>query len=165
MYDAPQKRENVSRAEIPTRRNQRGSSEADADPSTTFHSGDRVRFAFESNIDGYLYVVQAGSSGRWTVLLPKPDANTGRNRGGAVRGVSRPRQRVVAFDETRGPKEVFVVLSKQPLETLPGFKTAVTRRENGRPIDRERSAGAHSSRATPPVRKGSVAAPMARRIR
>src|SRR5262249_48170841 len=54
--------------------------QAEVDPATTtFHSGDRVRFAFDSNIDGYLYVVQQGSSGRWTVLFPGSKINGGRN--------------------------------------------------------------------------------------
>ena len=108
---------------------QRGSGETDADPATTFHTGDRVRFAFESNIDGYLYVIQAGSTGRWTVLFPNPEANGGLN---AVRSSSEylvPDNAWFAFDETPGTEEVFVVLSKQPLETLPGFKAPVTRRE------------------------------------
>jgi hypothetical protein len=108
---------------------QRGTAELDADPTRVFHSGERVRFAFESNIDGYLYVVSAGSSGRWTVLFPNPDANGGRN------AIRRSEEYVVpdngwfAFDDTPGTEELFVVLSKQPLDTLPGFKAPVTKRE------------------------------------
>jgi hypothetical protein len=129
MYDSPASGENVSPGLKYRIVQQRGSSEADADPSSTFRSGDRVRFAFESNFDGYLYVVQAGSSGRWTVLFPNPDANGGRN------AVVRSEEYVVpdngwfAFDKTPGTEEVFVVLSRQPLDTLPGFKAPVTRRE------------------------------------
>jgi tRNA A-37 threonylcarbamoyl transferase component Bud32 len=138
MYDAPASAENVSPGLKYRLVHQRGSSEADADPSTTFHSGDRVRFAFESNIDGYLYVVQAGSSGRWTVLFPNPDANNGRNVVARSEEYLVPDNGWFAFDETPGTEEVFVVLSKQPLETLPGFKTAVTRRET---VDRSIVSG------------------------
>jgi hypothetical protein len=108
---------------------QRGAGEADADPSKVFHSGDRVRFAFESNIDGYLYVVQAGSSGRWTVLFPNPDANGGRNAIVRSEAYLVPDNGWFAFDDTPGTEEVFVVVSKQPLDTLPGFNAPVTRRE------------------------------------
>ena len=38
-----------------------------------------MKLAFESNIDGYLYVAQQGTSGNWTVLFPNPDINGGRN--------------------------------------------------------------------------------------
>ncbi len=129
MYDSPASGENVRPGLKYRIVQQRGSSEADADPSTTFHSGDRVRFAFESNIDGYLYVVQAGSSGRWTVLFPNPDANGGRNAVVRSDEYLVPDNGWFAFDETPGTEEVFVVVSKQALETLPGFKTPVTRRE------------------------------------
>jgi len=129
MYNAPAGSENVSPGLKYRIVQQRGSGEADADPSTTFRSGDRVRFAFESNIDGYLYVVQAGSSGRWTVLFPNPDANGGRNAVVRSEEYLVPDNGWFAFDDTPGTEEVFVVLSKQALDTLPGFTTPVTRRE------------------------------------
>ena len=109
----------------------RGSSgDVDADPAETFHSGDRVRFAFASNIDGYLYVVQRGTSGQWTVLFPDPEANGGRNAIRKGEDYFVPNNGWFAFDETPGTEEVFVVLSTQPLDALPGFETPVTRRES-----------------------------------
>ena len=103
--------------------------EVDADPARTFHSGERVRFAFESNMDGYLYVVQRGSTGQWTVLFPDPDANGGRNAIRRSEAYFVPNNGWFAFDETPGTEEVFVVLSKQSLDTLPGFDAPVIRRE------------------------------------
>jgi serine/threonine protein kinase len=109
----------------------RGSNgDVDADPAETFHSGDRVRFAFASNVDGYLYVVQRGSSGQWTVLFPDPEANGGRNAIRKGEDYFVPNNGWFAFDETPGTEEVFVVLSTQPLDALPGFETPVTRRES-----------------------------------
>jgi serine/threonine protein kinase len=99
-----------------------GGNETDVDPATAvFKSGDRVRLAFESNIDGYLYVVQEGSSGRWTVLFPNPESNGGRNtiRRGAEYMV--PPDGWFQFDENVGTELLFVVLSKEPLSELPGF--------------------------------------------
>ena len=97
-------------------------SEIDVDPaSAVFRAGDRVRLSFESNIDGYLYVVQEGSSGRWTVMFPNPDINGGRN------SIRRGEEYVVPpdgwfqFDSTVGTELLFVVLSKEPLSELPGF--------------------------------------------
>jgi len=104
--------------------------DVDADPAETFHSGDRVRFAFASNVDGYLYVVQRGTSGQWTVLFPDPEANGGRNAIRKGEDYFVPNNGWFAFDETPGTEEVFVVLSTQPLDALPGFETPVTRRES-----------------------------------
>lgn len=99
-----------------------GGTETDVDPAAAvFKSGDRVRLSFESNVDGYLYVVQEGSSGRWTVLFPNPDSNGGRNtiRRGAEYVV--PPDGWFEFDTTVGTELLFVVLSKEPLSELPGF--------------------------------------------
>ena len=104
--------------------------EIDADPSKTFHSGDRVRFAFESNIDGYLYVAQSGSSGRWTILFPNPEANSGKNSIRRSEQYFVPNNGWFAFDETPGTEEVFVILSREPLEALPGFNRPVVRLES-----------------------------------
>ena len=124
LYDAPAGGETAKPGLKYRIIEQRGTGEADADPSKVFHSGDRVRFAFESNIDGYLYVVQAGSSGRWTVLFPNPDANGGRNAIVRSEEYLVPDNGWFAFDDTPGTEEVFVVVSKRALDTLPGFNGA-----------------------------------------
>jgi hypothetical protein len=41
-----------------------------------FDSGDRVRFRFQSNFDGYLYVMNYGSSGSYALLFPQKDSGT-----------------------------------------------------------------------------------------
>jgi hypothetical protein len=104
--------------------------EVDVDPAKTFHSGDRVRFAFESNLDGYLYVAQAGSSGRWTILFPTPDANGGRNSISRMEQYFVPNNGWFAFDETPGAEEVFIILSREALDALPGFNRPVVRLES-----------------------------------
>jgi serine/threonine-protein kinase len=109
---------------------QRDGSELDVDPATKFRAGDRVRFSFESNIAGHLYVVQQGSSGRWTVLFPNPDINGGRN---AIKPFERydvPRDAWFKFDETPGTEQVFLFLSREPVTQLPGFDRPVTRMES-----------------------------------
>ena len=92
--------------------------EVDAD--TVFRSGDRIRFAFEPNVDGFLYVIQRGSTGRWSVLLPHPQIAGGRNavtRFGEV--TVPPPGGWFRFDENPGSEEVFVYLSREPIRTLP----------------------------------------------
>ena len=103
--------------------------EEEVSPDTTFHSGDRVRFAFESNIDGYLYVIQQGSTGRWTVLFPSPRTNGGLN------AIRRFQEQVVPpdtwfrFDANPGTEKVLVFLSREPVAQLPGFDRPVTKVE------------------------------------
>ncbi len=46
------------------------------DPGLVLDSGDRVRFRFRSNFDGFLYVMNYGTSGTYTLLFPREE--TGR---------------------------------------------------------------------------------------
>ena len=91
----------------------------EVDAETMFQSGDRIRFAFEPNVDGFLYVIQRGSSGRWSVLLPHPMINGGRNRVAPYGEVTIPPEGWFRFDENPGSEQVFVYLSREPLATLP----------------------------------------------
>lgn len=104
--------------------------EGDVDgAATTFHSGDRVRFTFESNVDGFLYVVQQGSSGRWTVLFPGPDINGGKNTIAKGQRYQVPTDDWFLFDDNPGTEHLFVFLSREPMKQLPGFDRPVTRYE------------------------------------
>lgn len=43
------------------------------DPGLVFAQGDRVRFRFRANFDGYLYVMNAATSGNYETLFPRED--------------------------------------------------------------------------------------------
>ncbi len=91
---------------------------AEVDPDTVFRSGDRIRLSFEANADAYLYVVQRGSSGNWSVLFPSAEVEGGNN---AVRRGVRyeiPAGYWFAFDEQPGQEKLFLVLSRQPEANL-----------------------------------------------
>ena len=94
----------------------------DVDPAKEFHTGDRIRFAFESNIDGYLYVAQQGASGNWTVLFPNEEINGGRNTVRRFEDYEVPRGDWFLLDNNVGTEHVFVFLSREPMKTLPGFE-------------------------------------------
>ena len=98
---------------------------ADVDPAKEFQSGDRLRFAFESNIDGYLYVAQKGSSGNWTVLFPNTEINGGRNAVKRHQEHEVPQGDWFMFDDKPGTEQLFVFLSREPLAKLPGFDRPV----------------------------------------
>jgi len=104
--------------------------EGEVDVATTFHSGDRIRFTFEPNIDGYLYLVQEGSSGKWDMLFPNPQINGGLNKVQRGQKVSIPSSGWFRFDNNAGTDRAFVFLSKEPLSELPGFKQPVTKMES-----------------------------------
>ena len=65
----------VQRMEISLER-QDGNQWKTVDPGFVFESGDRVRFRFRSNFDGYLYVMDYGTSGSYSILFPHEE--TGR---------------------------------------------------------------------------------------
>ena len=101
--------------------------EVGVDPESTFHSGDRVRFTFESSVDGYLYVMEEGSSGKWTVLFPNPDINQGTNKVRSGEKYLVPaKQQWFTFDKTPGTERLTVFLSKSPMQELPGFNSPIT---------------------------------------
>jgi serine/threonine-protein kinase len=103
----------------------------DVDPAKDFQTGDRIRFAFESNINGYLYVAQQGTSGNWTVLFPNPQINGGRNAVERFKEYEVPQGDWFRFDGPAGTERVFVFLSREPMNTLPGFDRPVKGFEPG----------------------------------
>jgi serine/threonine-protein kinase len=105
----------------------------DVDPAAAFQTGDRIRFAFESNIDGYLYVAQQGTSGTWTVLFPNDQINGGRNAVKRFEEYEIPQGDWFMFSGNPGTEQVFVFLSREPLKTLPGFDRPVKSFEPGSP--------------------------------
>jgi hypothetical protein len=43
------------------------------DPGLVFDTGDRIRFRFRANFDGYLYVMDQATSGNYETLFPRED--------------------------------------------------------------------------------------------
>jgi serine/threonine-protein kinase len=105
----------------------------DVDPARDFHTGERIRFAFESNIDGYLYVAQQGTSGNWTVLFPNPEIAGGRNAVKQFEEYVVPEDNWFKLDGNPGEEQLFVFLSREPMKTLPGFDRPVTTFERSSP--------------------------------
>ena len=104
--------------------------DVDVDTTTPFHSGDKVKLSFESNISGYLYVAMQGSSGNWAVLFPSAQINGGRNQLAPLEEYDVPSDGGwFQFDENVGTENLFVFLSREPLSQLPGFTRPVTKAE------------------------------------
>ena len=99
----------------------KGDEQAEADTDATFHAGDRIRLAVEANDDGYLYVVNRGSSGTWKLLFPSPEIKDGDNRVQKRVRYEIPSGYTFTFDEQAGEEKLFIVLSRQPEPDLEGL--------------------------------------------
>jgi len=62
----------VQRVEITLER-QIGAAWKPVDPGFVFENGDRIRFRFRANFDGFLYVMDYGTSGNYSLLFPRQD--------------------------------------------------------------------------------------------
>ncbi len=145
---------------------------ADVDPARDFHTGERIKFAFESNVDGYLYVAQQGTSGNWTVLFPHPDINGGRNQVKRFEEHEVPNDNFFMLSGNPGQEQIFVFLSREPLKTLPGFDRPVKAFETGSPtlvatlaqsiqsrdlvLEKDRASGGKGPQATYVVNKAEL---------
>ncbi|HXK03313.1 MAG TPA: DUF4384 domain-containing protein [Verrucomicrobiae bacterium] len=100
------------------RYNDNGST-VDVPADTTFHSGDRIRLSVEPNAQGFLYVVNQGTSGTWRTMFPSTEIEGGDNRVEAMRPcVIPPGKHVFTFDATPGKEILFVVFSRQRVADL-----------------------------------------------
>ena len=89
------------------------------DPALVLQQGDRVRFRFRTNFDGYLYVTNLNTSGRHEVLFPREDTGQD-NRVAADREYLVPA--TSAAFKIAGPaghEVVYWLVSPLPLGTVP----------------------------------------------
>src|SRR5690349_16709984 len=97
----------------------RGGTQYDeVDVDTTFRSGDGMRLTIEANDDSYLYIVNKGSSGSWSVLFPSAQIDGGNNRIQAHRRYEVPAEGQFTFENPPGDERLFVVLSRSPEPSL-----------------------------------------------
>lgn len=89
------------------------------DESHIFYTGDKIRLEVEANIDGYLYIINRGSTGSTKTLFPERSLNGGINR--IQRGVSYsiPSQGWITFTKQPGREHLIIIVSRTPLQSLP----------------------------------------------
>lgn len=85
---------------------------APVDPTRSFQRGDQIKIAFESNFDGYVYVVNVTPGGKKRVLFP---FNKESNR--VLRGqrYELPNLNTFVFDEEKGTETVQVIMSREAI--------------------------------------------------
>jgi Domain of unknown function (DUF4384) len=81
------------------------------DPSSEFKAGDQIKIQFQSNFEGYIYVVNIEPNGKRKVLFPYPDASDN-----AVRPEERydipPGTAAIEFDKEKGTEVLQVIMSR-----------------------------------------------------
>jgi hypothetical protein len=87
-------------------------------PDSVFHAGDQIRLSLMSNQDGYLYVIEQGSSGRWVPLYPAGDATGGSNKLVPGKEYIVPGSGAWRFTGEPGQEKLFVMLSRAPETNL-----------------------------------------------
>ena len=88
-------------------------------PGKTFSSGERLRFGVEANVNGYLYIVQRGSSGRTLMLFPSAEIGKGDNQLRRGTELTVPGRKWFTFDATPGTEQVQFVVSRKRLDIIP----------------------------------------------
>lgn len=92
----------------------RNGQEREVDPETVFRTGEQIRLRVEANDIGYLYVAQKGSKGNWTLLMPSPEVNGGKNKVTPYKRYEIPSEDVFEFSGPAGEFKIFIALTRQP---------------------------------------------------
>ncbi|MEK6406320.1 MAG: DUF4384 domain-containing protein [Acidobacteriota bacterium] len=87
------------------------------DPSTEFKAGDNIKIQFESNFEGFVYVVNIQPSGKRCLMFPHPEAPDN-----AVRPEEKydipPGKLTMTFDEEKGTEVLQVIMSRDRIPFL-----------------------------------------------
>jgi hypothetical protein len=94
------------------------------DPGGMFHNSDCLALSVQSNYDGYLYVLDKGSSGKWDVLLPSIEMSDESNFVRARTNMKAPSQYCFTLDNPPGVEHLYLVLARSP-QDIAELNTAV----------------------------------------
>lgn len=96
------------------------------DPRTNFTTGDAIRFQFEPNIDGFIYIFNKAAGESPEMIYPDPRLQFGSNSVQAHVPIEIPsrnnpdsRLKWFVFEGEPGDEEVYVILSRKPLLDVP----------------------------------------------
>lgn len=96
------------------------------EPTREFHNGDSVRLSLEPNVDGYLYIFDVENDGAPQMIYPDARLDGGDNFVEAHVPVETPsseesdeRLRWFAFYGNSGTDHLFMVVTREPLKSVP----------------------------------------------
>jgi hypothetical protein len=101
------------------------------DPGGMFHNSDCLALSVQSNYDGYLYVLDKGSSGKWDVLLPSTEMNDESNFVRARTTIKAPSQYCFTLDNPPGVEHLYLVLARSPQDVAELNSAVKASRANG----------------------------------
>lgn len=87
------------------------------DPGNEFKSGDQIKIQFESNFDGFIYVVNIAPSGKRCMLFPYPEAADNAVHAGQRYDIP-PGGDAIEFDQEKGTEVLQVVMSRDRIPYL-----------------------------------------------
>ncbi len=100
-------------------------------PEAVFHAGDQIRLSLMSNQEGFLYVIEQGSSGRWVPLYPASDSSGDGNRLVPGKEYIVPGTGAWRFTGEPGQEKLFVMLSRTPETNLDETISALKNHQDG----------------------------------
>lgn len=96
---------------------QEGSQLVPADPSAEFKEGDKIKIQFESNFDGYVYLVNIQPNGKKKIIFPY-DAASGNAIAANRRYDFPPGRDAIEFDNEKGTEILQVIMSRDRISLL-----------------------------------------------
>ncbi len=87
-------------------------------PDAVFHAGDRIRLSVMSNQEGYLYIIEQGTSGKWRPLYPPPGTAETKLTPGTEYLIPGGRNEFFQFSGEPGDEKLFVLLARTPETNL-----------------------------------------------
>ncbi|MGH9838623.1 MAG: serine/threonine-protein kinase [Blastocatellia bacterium] len=117
-FVAPPPVERMEPPKITLFRSGRDGREQTVERDTIFHSGESVRFTVVPPRDGFLYLLQQGSSGEFSSLIPDKRIRGGANTVRAGETVMFPPARPFKFDAQPGVETIFVFVAKDKSDPL-----------------------------------------------
>lgn len=100
-------------------------------PDSVFHAGDQIRLSLMSNQEGFLYVIEQGSSGRWVPLYPGGAASANSNKLAPGKDYIVPGTGAWRFTGEPGQEKLFVMLSRAPETNLEETIASLKSRQEG----------------------------------
>lgn len=87
-------------------------------PDAVFHAGDRIRLSVMSNQEGYLYIIEHGTSGKWRPLYPPPGGDEAKLVPGTEYLIPGGKDEFFQFSGDPGDEKLFVLLTRRPEQNL-----------------------------------------------
>lgn len=122
-----------------------GGGKEPVDADTVFHSNDHIQLTVDVNTPAYLYVVSRGSSGKWSTLFPTAEADPNANLVQPHAGYTFPPGEMITFTEPAGKEELFLFLSRQPVQSTEDLMLQISSKGKSVPVQKQNEQLPHSN--------------------